>query len=178
MSGPQDARIQDVFGPKLYLETGNPTGSDYGPEAFAMKGTTEEGCRFILAHHESNNTRIESEGDVIFQAGSKSNSSGTSINIISHGGDIQVNSTNSNIGIKASNQLTLEADVIALKANRILIGDSSTHGTREIVLNATKVQVNGKDGNLPIHLKLSWGAGISAIGGNFVNLDKDKVLGG
>ena len=49
MSGPQDARIQDVFGPKLYLETGNPAGSDYGPEAFAMKSTNDEGCRFILA---------------------------------------------------------------------------------------------------------------------------------
>tara|TARA_B100000427_G_scaffold293579_1_gene271637 strand:- start:709 stop:1245 length:537 start_codon:yes stop_codon:yes gene_type:complete len=166
--GPQDGRITDIFGPKFYVETDNPSDSDYGPEAFAIKGTNDDGCRFILAHHESNTTRIESEGDVIFNAGSKSSKFGTALNIISHGGDIQVNSTNNSIGIKASNELILEADKITLKANKIQIGDQFAHGTREITLNATRIEVDGQKGNLPFALGLGWGAAIAFGPGAFL----------
>ena len=131
----EDSRRQEVIGQKLYLETDNPNNSDFGPEAFAIKGTNDDGCRFVLAHHESNTTRIESEGDILLNAGVKSKNFGTSLNVISHGGDIQVNSTMAGIGIKASDELILEADKIILKANKIQIGDQFSHGTKEITLN-------------------------------------------
>ena len=164
----EDARRQEVIGQKLYLETDNPNNSDFGPEAFAIKGTNDDGCRFVLAHHESNTTRIESEGDILLNAGVKSKNFGTSLNVISHGGDIQVNSTMAGIGINASDELILEADKIILKANKIQIGDQFSHGTKEITLNATRIQVDGKKGNLPNHLKLSWGSAISFGPGGFV----------
>ena len=98
----------------------------------------------------------------------RSKNFGTSLNVISHGGDIQVNSTMAGIGIKASDELILEADKIILKANKIQIGDQFSHGTKEITLNATRIQVDGKKGNLPNHLKLSWGSAISFGPGGFV----------
>ena len=41
MAEGQDARVQEVYGPKLYFETGNPANSDYGPEAASIKSTND-----------------------------------------------------------------------------------------------------------------------------------------
>lgn len=168
MAGPQDARKLEVFGPKLYVETGNPENSDFGPEAAAIKSTNDDGCRFLVAHHESNYTRLETEGNLVFQAGQKGNGEDIGINLISHKGDIDINSKEKSVNVKASDTIVLEADKIVLKANDIQIGDSDINGTKEIRINGTRIQISGKDGNLPNHLKLGWGAKIAFGPGGFV----------
>ena len=173
MSGSQDARTRDCFGPNCYIESGNPESSDFSPEAAAIKMPNDNAANFILAHHHSNAggagiTRLQTESELLIEAGAKDNPSTESLSIFSHGGDIQINSTQKSIGIKASSTLTLAADKIILKANDIQIGDSDKHGTKEIRLNATRIQVDGKKGNLPHHLNLSWGAAISFGPGGFV----------
>tara|TARA_B100001250_G_scaffold191925_1_gene164965 strand:- start:1413 stop:1967 length:555 start_codon:yes stop_codon:yes gene_type:complete len=183
MSGSQDARTRDCFGPNCYIESGNPESSDFSPEAAAIKMSNDNAANFILAHHHSNAggagiTRLQTEAELLIEAGAKDNPSTESLSIFSHGGDIQINSTQKSIGIKASSTLTLAADKIILKANDIQIGDSDKHGTKEIRLNATRIQVDGKKGNLPQHLKLSWGAGISFGPGGFVGQAiSDKFFG-
>ena len=172
MAEGQDARVQEVFGPKFYFETGNPANSDYGPEASSIKSTNDDGRRFVIAHHENNTTRVETEGELLLQAASKSSKFQTGINVISHGGDIQVNSTNRSVGIKANDELILEANSIILKANKIQIGDAFAHGTKEITLNATRIEVQGKAGSLPTHLKTSWAAAIASGPGSFVDFGK------
>ena len=165
----EDARRQDVFGPKFYIETDSPASSNWGAEAFGIKGTNDEGCRFLLAHHETNQTRIESEGNVFFQAASKGNKNETGLCLVSWGGNIEIVSDQARIGMKANDEIVLESSKqIVLKAPKIQIGDQAIHGTKEITLNATRIQVDGKSGNLPQHLKLSWGAGIAFGPGGFI----------
>ena len=175
MSGPQDARTRDCFGPNCYIESGNPESSDFSPEAGAIKMTNDNAANFILAHHHSNAggagiTRLETEAELLIEAGAKDNPSTESLSIFSHGGDIQINSTQKSIGIKASSTLTLAADKIILKANDIQIGDTEKHGTKEIRLNATRIQVDGSKGNLPFILGMGWGAKICFGPGGFVGM--------
>ena len=63
MAEGQDARVKEVFGPKFYFETGNPQQSSYGPEAASIKSTNDDGRRFVIAHHENNTTRVETESE-------------------------------------------------------------------------------------------------------------------
>ena len=100
------------------------------------------------------------------------------VKMISHTGNLELDSTQGNITLGASDTIILEADKIVLKANSIQVGDRSKHGTKSITLSATKIEVDGSTGNLPIHLKLSWGSVISSIAGNLVDIDAKKVVGG
>ena len=178
MSGPQDARILEIFGPKFYMETGNPQQSSFGPEAFAIKGINNEGANFTLAHHETNYTRLDTGGDLLIQGGELGSNDTPGVKMISHTGNLELDSTQGNITLGASNTIILEADKIILKAGSIQIGDRAKHGTKSLTLSATKIEVDGSTGNLPIHLKLSWGAAISSIAGNLVDMDAKKVIGG
>ncbi len=177
MSGSQDSRVLDIFGPKFYLETGNPQDSDFGPEAFAIKGINNDGANFTLAHHESNYTRFDTGGDLLIQGGQLGSNDTPGVKMISHTGNLELDSIQGSLTLGASDTITLEADKIVLKANYIQIGDSSLHGTKSVVISAQKIQVDGKTGNLPIHLKLSWGSAMSSIAGNFVDMDAMKVIG-
>tara|TARA_B100000287_G_scaffold396750_1_gene412701 strand:+ start:3878 stop:4438 length:561 start_codon:yes stop_codon:yes gene_type:complete len=176
MSGPQDSRVLDVFGPKFYLETGNLQDSDFGPEAFAIKGINNQGANFTLAHHETNYTRLDTGGDLLIQGGELGSNDTPGVKMISHTGNLELDSTQASLTLGASDTITLEADKIVLKAGSIQIGDRAKHGTKSITLSGTKIQVDGKTGNLPIHLKLSWGAGISKIAGNLVDMDTAKAF--
>ena len=178
MSGPQDSRILDIFGPKFYLETGNLQDSDFGPEAFAIKGINKQGANFTLAHHETNYTRFDTAGDLLIQGGQLGSNDTPGVKMISHTGNLELDSTQASITLGASDTITLEADKIVLKASSIQIGDRAKHGTKSITLSATKIEVDGSTGNLPIHLKLSWGAVISSIAGNLVDMDSKKALSG
>ena len=177
MSGAQDSRILDIFGPKFYLETGNPQESEFGPEAFAIKGINNEGANFTLAHHESNYTRLDTGGDLLIQGGQLGSNDTPGVKMISHTGNLELDSTQSSITLGASDTITLEADKIVLKASSIQIGDRGKHGTKSITLSAQKIEVDGKEGNLPRHLKLSWGSSMSSIAGNLVDMDAMKVIG-
>ena len=178
MSGPQDARRIDIFGPKLYVETGNLQQSAFGPESFAIKGINDIGANFTLAHHETNYTRLDTGGDLLIQGGELGSNDTPGVKMISHTGNLELDSTQGNITLGASDTIILEADKIVLKASSIQIGDRSKHGTKSITLSATKIEVDGSTGNLPIHLKLSWGSVISAIAGNLVDMDAKKVVKG
>ena len=176
MSGPQDSRVLEIFGPKLYLETGNLQSSDFGPEAFAFKGINKEGANFTLAHHETNYTRLDTGGDLLIQGGQLGSNDTPGVKMISHTGNLELDSIQGSLTLGASDTITLEADKIVLKANSIQIGDSGS-GTKSVVISAQKIQVDGKTGNLPVHLKLSWGSVMSSIAGNFVDMDSMKVIG-
>lgn len=166
---PEDARRQEVFGPKFYIETDSPVSSEWGPEAFALKGTNDDKCGFVLAHHESNQTRLESEGNVFINAASKGKKDEAGLCLVSWGGSIELYSDKARVGIKALDEIVLESSTqITLKAPRIQIGDQALHGTEEITLNASRIQVEAASGNLATKLGLSWGAKIAFGPGGFL----------
>jgi len=167
----EDARRQEVFGPKLYIETDSPESGEWGTEAFAIKGTNEDKCGFVLAHCESNQTRLESEGNLYINAGSKGKKDETGLCLVSWGGNIELISDKARVGIKAIEEIVLESSTqIVLKAPKIQIGDQTMHGTEEITLNATRIQVDASSGNLASKLGLSWGARIALGPGGFLGV--------
>jgi len=174
--GEQDARYLDIFGPKLSIETGNPQNSRFGPAAFNINGTNDQGVKFVLAHHENNTTRFNTGADLLIEGAQNGSSDTPGIKMISHTGDLDIDSPEGTINLMANNQIVLEADRIILKANDIQIGDSASHGTKSITLNADKIQVNGKTGNLPIHLKLGWISTIESLAGGLIDIKAGKAF--
>ncbi len=172
----QDARYLDIFGPKLGLETGNPQSGAFGPTAFSMNATNDEGVKFVLAHHEAGTTRFNTGNDLLIEGAMNGNSDTPGVKVISHTGDCDIDSPEGTINLMANNQIVLEADKIILKANDIQIGDSASHGTKSITLNGDKIQVNGKTGNLPIHLKLGWISAIESLAGGLTGLQVGKTF--
>tara|TARA_B100000427_G_C15464286_1_gene575518 strand:+ start:597 stop:1235 length:639 start_codon:yes stop_codon:yes gene_type:complete len=172
----QDARYLEIFGPKLGLETGNPQSGAFGKTAFSMNSTTDEGVKFVLAHHEAGTTRFNTGNDLLIEGAMNGNSDTPGVKVISHTGDLDIDSPEGTINLMANNQIVLEADKIILKANDIQIGDSASHGTKSITLNGDKIQVNGKTGNLPIHLKLGWISVIESLAGGLTGLQVGKTF--
>ena len=129
---PQDGRDKEVFGPKFYIETGNPAQSSFGPEAFALKGTNDDNTNVIFAHHESNTTRLETQGEFLFTAGAKASKFSTAVNVISQSGDIKLISNQGGVHFKANEDIILEGKNIILKGVKIQIGDQFAHGTKEL----------------------------------------------
>ena len=165
---PQDGRQKDCFGPKFYVESGNPAQTSYGPEAFCLKGTNDDNTNVLFTHHENNTTRLETQGVFEFTSGCKADSGSKSIMAIAQKGDIHLNAAMGGVHIKANSDIVLEAKNIVLKGVNIQVGDQFAHGTKEINLNATKIEVSGSKGNLPEHLGLSVGAKICFGPGGFV----------
>ena len=177
-SEPQDGFQQNRFGPKFAIESGNPDQTSYGPESFSLKGTNDDNTNVIFSHHENNLTRLETQGTFQFTSGAKAGGDSKSILAVAQNGDIDLNAATGGVHIKANSDIILEAKNIVLKGVSIQVGDQFAHGTKEINLTATTIQVSGKKGNLPQHLKLSWGAGISFGPGGFVGQAvSDKLFG-
>ena len=167
-SEPQDGFQQNRFGPKFAIESGNPDQTSYGPESFSLKGTNDDNTNVIFSHHENNLTRLETQGTFQFTSGAKAGGDSKSILAVAQNGDIDLNAATGGVHIKANSDIILEAKNIVLKGVNIQVGDQFAHGTKEINLNATKIQVSGAKGNLPEHLGLSVGAKICFGPGGFV----------
>lgn len=152
-----DATNQILLGGNLQIQCNNPdTVGPYGVEAFSIKGCNNENKRFTLAHHDNGVTRVETEQTLQVDVGVDGLNQGTGLQLTAHKGKIAINSEEDHIVMKASKTITLDAESIILKAGKaIQIGGPGQHDTREIKIIATKIEVNGKSGNLPDHLKQS-----------------------
>ena len=167
-SAPRDGQQQDIYGPKLFIESGNPDQTTNGPQAFCIKGTNDDNTNFLLSHHENNVTTLETQGTFEFTSGCKAGGDSKSIFALAQNGDIEINAATGGVHIKANSDLILEGKNIILKGVNINVGDQFAHGTREINLNATKIEVSGSSGNLPEHLGLSLGAKICFGPGGYI----------
>ena len=153
MSKSNDATKQEVLGPQLYIETGNPDSSLAGKEAFCIKGENSSNKRVLLAHHDGGLTRFETEERFQVDVANKSSSDDTGMQLTCWKGKISVNS-NGDIVIKSANSITLSADKnINLHANNIIEIGTSNSETSQVVLQAVQVNVNSNGGNLGKHLK-------------------------
>ena len=152
-----DGYQQNIYGNLIIESNKSDSVSDLGAgEAFSIKGTNKEGKRFTLAHHEGGITRCESEQTLQVDCGSKKGTQGTALQVTAHTGKISITSIEDHVVIKASKSITLDANDIYLKGtNLIQIGGPDNGDTREIKLTAQKIEVQGKKGNLPDHLKQS-----------------------
>tara|TARA_R100001463_G_scaffold106035_1_gene160612 strand:+ start:311 stop:847 length:537 start_codon:yes stop_codon:yes gene_type:complete len=163
----QDSHTWDKLGPKLVINVNDPNPDNFGGEAFGIKGTNDNQAVFLISHHENDQSRINAEGGLLIEAGAKkeANHSGPLI-IQSWGGDLALGSAQDDVRIKAAGTITLDANHIVIKGKEsIQIGESAT---RDLTLNATRIQVDGKIGNLPFALGIGLGAKIAFGPGAFV----------
>tara|TARA_B100001094_G_scaffold3783_1_gene3434 strand:+ start:11900 stop:12442 length:543 start_codon:yes stop_codon:yes gene_type:complete len=169
MANNQDSHTWDKFGPKFIINVNDPEPDNFGGESFSLKGTNDNQTNFLISHHENDQSRIHAEGGLLIEAGVKkeANHSGPLI-IEAWGGDLDLNSAQDDVRIKAAGTITLDATHIVLKAKESIQLGSQSVPARDMTLNATRIHVEGKLGNLPFALGIGYGAMIAFGPGAFV----------
>ena len=145
-----DAHEQIVLSPQCIIESNNPEPTASGPKAFALNTCNNNDVRFTVTHHDGNDlTKVESEGMLEVDTGSKLEKDGKSLQVVSHHGDIAVNAEDGSILIKADGKgksIVLDAENIIIKGRKLIqVGD----GGQEIQILAKKIEAFGNSGNIP-----------------------------
>ena len=136
-----EARVLDVFGPNLVIETNGPVGLG-GPVAYQLYAVNDKGAKWQQALHGSGLASMEADHTLEIQTGKKNKKEHISYMAMAHNGDMCMTAENGWIRIQGSN-IVLNADnEILLQGKRVTLGnaDGSTSQT-EILGN--KIVING-----------------------------------
>ena len=136
-----EARVLDVFGPNLVIETNGPVGLG-GPIAYQLYAVNDKGAKWQQALHSSGLASMEADHTLEIQTGKKNKKQSISYMAMAHNGDMCMTAENGWVRIQASN-IVLNADnEILLQGKRVTLGnaDGSTSQT-EILGN--KIVING-----------------------------------
>lgn len=174
MSKGNDARVLDVFGPNLLIETNGPVGLG-GGAAYQIYSVNDKDYKWQQALHQSGLATMEADGSLEIQTGSKNKEGDVSYVAMAHNGDMAITAENGwvriygrNIVLQAADELHLQGDTVKIgnKANetlilgrRIELGDAKQ--TKEVVVPQGR-RITRESGN--IFLKASK-CGLSGIGG-------------
>ena len=174
MSKGNDARVLDVFGPNLLIETNGPVGLG-GGAAYKIYSVNDKDYKWQQALHQSGLATMEADGSLEIQTGSKNKEGDVSYVAMAHNGDMAITAENGwvriygrNIVLQAADELHLQGDTVKIgnKANetlilgrRIELGDAKQ--TKEVVVPQGR-RITRESGN--IFLKASK-CGLSGIGG-------------
>jgi uncharacterized protein (DUF2345 family) len=156
------------FGPQCFIETGSDEMTYAGRTVYLFAGITKDKIRNNMSFHETGLARYHTEKEFQIEAGIKSKDNDNTMRTIVHHGNYCVNADKGeirlkgkNIIIEATNNLILEA------ANTIQIGYPERGGTQQVRIEADKVQVNTRGGNIGDLLKTS--SLFSSFSGSFVS---------
>ena len=174
MSKGNDARVLDVFGPNLLIETNGPVGLG-GGAAYQIYSVNDKDYKWQQALHQSGLATMEADGSLEIQTGSKNKEGDVSYVAMAHNGDMAITAENGwvriygrNIVLQAADELHLQGNTVKIgnKANetlifgrRIELGDAKQ--TKEVVVPQGR-RITRESGN--IFLKASK-CGLSGIGG-------------
>ena len=174
MSKGNDARVLDVFGPNLLIETNGPVGLG-GGAAYQIYSVNDKDYKWQQALHQSGLATMEADGSLEIQTGSKNKEGDVSYVAMAHNGDMAITAENGwvriygrNIVLQAADELHLQGNTVKIgnKANetlvlgrRIELGDAEQ--TKEVVVPKGR-RITRESGN--IFLKASK-CGLSGIGG-------------
>ena len=174
MSKGNDARVLDVFGPNLLIETNGPVGLG-GGAAYQIYSVNDKDYKWQQALHQSGLATMEADGSLEIQTGSKNKEGDVSYVAMAHNGDMAITAENGwvriygrNIVLQAADELHLQGTTVKIgnKANetlvlgrRIELGDAEQ--TKEVVVPKGR-RITRESGN--IFLKASK-CGLSGIGG-------------
>ena len=174
MSKGNDARVLDVFGPNLLIETNGPVGLG-GGAAYQIYSVNDKDYKWQQALHQSGLATMEADGSLEIQTGSKNKEGDVSYVAMAHNGDMAMTAENGwvriygrNIVLHAANELHLQGDTIKIGNNAdktLILGRSIELGdakqTKEVVVPQGR-RITRESGN--IFLKASK-CGLSGIGG-------------
>lgn len=144
----QESVCRDIFGPKLFLETGDQRMSLAGRTAYTLQSTTDSGFRYVQGHYESGLTRLMTEGKLQIEAGKK-NEKETDTNVLIQcwNGNVDIKSETGSIKLTAK-QIVLDAskEIVLESGERILIGSKNINSCREVKIQAQNVDIKSKRG--------------------------------
>ena len=174
MSKGNEARVLDVFGPNLLIETNGPVGVG-GGVAYQIYSVNDKDYKWQQALHQSGLATMEADGSLEIQTGSKNKEGDVSYVAMAHNGDMAMTAENGwvriygrNIVLQAADELHLQGNTVKVgnKANetlilgrRIELGDEEQ--TKEVVVPKGN-RISRENGN--IFLKASK-TGLSGVGG-------------
>lgn len=189
MSKGNEARVLDVFGPNLLIETNGPVGVG-GGVAYQIYSVNDKDYKWQQALHQSGLATMEADGSLEIQTGRKNKEGDVSYVAMAHNGDMAITAENGwvriygrNIVLQAADELHLQGTTVKIgnKANetlvlgrRIELGDAKQ--TKEVVVPKGR-RITREDGN--IFLKASK-CGLSGIGGlaiaSFISSNKQSLV--
>ena len=174
MSKGNDARVLDVFGPNLLIETNGPVGVG-GGVAYQIYSVNDKDYKWQQALHQSGLATMEADGSLEIQTGRKNKEGDVSYVAMAHNGDMAMTAENGwvriygrNIVLQAADELHLQGNTVKLgnKANetlilgrRIELGDEEQ--TKEVVVPKGN-RISRENGN--IFFKATK-TGLSGLGG-------------
>ena len=169
-----DARVLDVFGPNLLIETNGPVGVG-GGVAYQIYSVNDKDYKWQQALHQSGLATMEADGSLEIQTGRKNKEGDVSYVAMAHNGDMAMTAENGwvriygrNIVLQAADELHLQGNTVKVgnKANetlilgrRIELGDEEQ--TKEVVVPKGN-RISRENGN--IFFKASK-TGLSGVGG-------------
>jgi hypothetical protein len=189
MSKGNEARVLDVFGPNLLIETNGPVGVG-GGVAYQIYSVNDKDYKWQQALHQSGLATMEADGSLEIQTGRKNKEGDVSYVAMAHNGDMAITAENGwvriygrNIVLQAADELHLQGNTVKIgnKANetlvlgrRIELGDAEQ--TKEVVVPKGR-RITRESGN--IFLKASK-CGLSGIGGlaiaSFITSNKQSLV--
>ena len=174
MAKGNEARVLDVFGPNLLIETNGPVGVG-GGVAYQIYSVNDKDYKWQQALHQSGLATMEADGSLQIQTGYKNKEGDVSYVAMAHNGDMAITAENGwvriygrNIVLQAADELHLQGNTVKVgnKANetlilgrRIELGDAEQ--TKEVVVPKGN-RISRENGN--IFFKSSK-TGLSGLGG-------------
>ena len=136
-----EARVLDVFGPNLVIETNGPVGLG-GPVAYQLYAVNDKGAKWQQALHGSGLASMEADHTLEIQTGKKNKKEHISYMAMAHNGDMCMTAENGWIRIQGSN-IVLNADnEILLQGKRVTLGNADGSTTQTEILG-NKIVING-----------------------------------
>ena len=174
MANEQNHEIKS-FGPQFFIETGSDRMSFCGRTVYFIgaatklknDGTGESQVKNNISFHETGLARYYTEKQLQIEAGKLSKDNEITMSTVVYHGDYTVNADNGKLRLRAKDIILEAADDITLKAKTIQIGHREQGATEQVRIEADKVQVNTRGGNIGDLLKTS--SLFSSFAGSFVS---------
>ena len=136
-----EARVLDVFGPNLVIETNGPVGLG-GPIAYQLYAVNDKGAKWQQALHGSGLSSMEASHTLEIQTGKKNKKQSISYMAMAHNGDMCMTAENGWVRTQASN-IVLNADnEILLQGKRVTLGNADGSTSQTEILGS-KIIING-----------------------------------
>ena len=124
MSKGNDARVLDVFGPNLLIETNGPVGVG-GGVAYQIYSVNDKDYKWQQALHQSGLATMEADGSLEIQTGSKNKEGDVSYVAMAHNGDMAITAENGWVRIYGRNIVLQAADELHLQGNTVKVGNKA-----------------------------------------------------
>ena len=124
MSKGNDARVLDVFGPNLLIETNGPVGLG-GGAAYQIYSVNDKDYKWQQALHQSGLATMEADGSLEIQTGSKNKEGDVSYVAMAHNGDMAITAENGWVRIYGRNIVLQAADELHLQGNTVKVGNKA-----------------------------------------------------